>query len=296
MTMQPLAMASVGEVRQEISLIFGMMGFDDVVAPAQKALDGVVSLYGGRWPGFEACETPYHNIEHVMLVTMAMLRLLHGAKLAGHAMTSREAMLCVVAALFHDSGLIRGKDDPESHGAQLTAVHVKRSGERVDEWLRGQGVSAEERTFAVALLHCTELEVPASSVGFKGESQRYLGALLKAADLAGQVADLAYAEKLPLLAEEMAIAHAKGFEGKGRLILNTPGFCRMVLDRLVMVDGRSLLNHSRAHFKARFQIDADLYTAQIERQILFLEGLTKNGLKPYWDHLEKGEENGLSLP
>ena len=110
------------------------------------------------------------------------------------------------------------------------------------------------------------------------------------------MADLAYAEKLPLLAEEMAIAHAKGFEGKGRLILNTPGFCRMVLDRLVMVDGRSLLNHSRAHFKARFQIDADLYTAQIERQILFLEGLTKNGLKPYWDHLEKGEENGLSLP
>ncbi|MCG8471289.1 MAG: hypothetical protein MI742_05470 [Desulfobacterales bacterium] len=294
MISQPLAMSTPQEVQDEVCTIFEMMEFSAMQGELRDTFSAVTSLYDGRWPGYHACDTPYHNIEHVMLVTLAMSRLLHGAFLDGHPMDDRAVLLSLVAALFHDTGLIRHHDDSEALGAELTSVHVNRSAALTDAWIKERGATAKERDFVASLLFCTELEASAEGVSFVSESQRYLGSLLKAADLAGQVADLSYAAKLPLLAEELAVAEPESFGGTEVLIQGTPRFCRMVLEKLVVVSGRNLLSHSRSHFFHRFGIDADLYTEQIKRQIALLEELMENGIKGYWDYLETGGENGLS--
>ena len=281
MTTEPLALSRPDVVEKEISAILEMMGCPEVAQDVRTAMRDVARLYGGQWQGYYACDTPYHNLEHVMLVTIAMGRLVHGAWADGFTISSKDTLFCFVAALFHDAGLIRHVTDSENHGAQLTALHVVRSAELAEGWLAGRGATRAERDFVKALLLCTELETFTSAISFDSEPHRYLGSLLKAADLAGQLADLEYAAKLPLLAEEMAIFRGRAFEGEAALVSGTPGFCRRVLDSLVVCDGKNLLAHSRSHFRLRFHIDADLHTEQIKRQQTLLEALTRDGLSGY---------------
>ena len=35
-------------------------------------------LYRGEWPGYHGCDTSYHNLQHVLDVTLAMARLMDG--------------------------------------------------------------------------------------------------------------------------------------------------------------------------------------------------------------------------
>src|SRR3954465_11809283 len=43
-----------------------------------QAFDDVVHMYRGEYPGYAACDTQYHDVQHVMEVTLAMARLLDG--------------------------------------------------------------------------------------------------------------------------------------------------------------------------------------------------------------------------
>src|SRR5688572_8269132 len=50
-----------------------------VDSPAlQRAFDDLVSLYFGHYPGYSRCDTAYHDLQHVMDVTLAMARLIDG--------------------------------------------------------------------------------------------------------------------------------------------------------------------------------------------------------------------------
>src|SRR3982750_3522549 len=43
-----------------------------------RAFDDAVRIYRGDYPGYTACDTQYHDVQHVMEVTLAMARLLDG--------------------------------------------------------------------------------------------------------------------------------------------------------------------------------------------------------------------------
>src|SRR5438105_15010646 len=44
-------------------------------APLARAFDDFHALYEGRYPGYLACDTLYHDIRHTLDMTLAMARL-----------------------------------------------------------------------------------------------------------------------------------------------------------------------------------------------------------------------------
>ena len=68
----PVAVA--GEVRRILENRYE--GFD--YSPIDQLARDFSRLYRGSFPGFRACDIKYHDIQHVLDVTLAMARLLDG--------------------------------------------------------------------------------------------------------------------------------------------------------------------------------------------------------------------------
>ena len=108
-------------------------------APLSRAFDDFAALFEGRYPGYLACDTLYHDIRHTLDMTLAMARLVDGherASAAADRLGARRAMLGVLVALLHDSGYL--KRSSESHvenGAVFTKIHVSRSADFISTYL-----------------------------------------------------------------------------------------------------------------------------------------------------------------
>ena len=288
MTLDLVTLESAGAVREEVRSLFCLVWPEGDPGFLDKGWDDVVRLYEGGWPGYHACDTPYHNFSHVMTVTLAMARLLHGSAEDGHRVSEGRGTLALIAALFHDAGLIRHATDLETRGAELTPRHVERGIAMLDVYLKDRGMGEEACRFTGALLSCTDLLIEPSTVNFTSDSDRYLGVLLKAADLSGQMADRCYGQKLLLLADELQDVEKGAFMGVWPLLQNTPDFCRRVLEQMEATSGQGVLSHYQTHFRMYRGVDRNVYIDQIRGQIHLLEGVVTGGEKAWRTSLEKG--------
>ncbi|MDH3867400.1 MAG: hypothetical protein OES39_09975, partial [Desulfobulbaceae bacterium] len=93
----------------------------------KKVYSDIVCLFKGEYPGYRASHTKYHNLEHTCSVILATARLIHGLHVQGQIFSPRVIELGLVAALFHDTGLIQTKKERGGTGAQYTIGHEKRS-------------------------------------------------------------------------------------------------------------------------------------------------------------------------
>ena len=161
-----------------------------------QAFEDVTLLYRGEYPGYHACDTSYHDIQHVLDVTLAMARLMDGAVRATHAdvLTERLFSFGIVTALYHDCGYIRHrKDTRHANGAEYTKTHVSRGGRFLEEYLVKLGM-ADLAPVAARTLHFTGYEVPVDKIRIDPEF-RLIGSLLGSADILAQMADRCYLEK-----------------------------------------------------------------------------------------------------
>jgi hypothetical protein len=156
------------------------------------------ALYRGRFPGFYACDTPYHDIQHVLDVTLAMARLMDGyerAETGGQPFDESMFSLGVITALFHDSGYVRTRDDTEHrNGAEMTLTHVSRGAVFLKKYLPQIGMG-EMADAAAALIHFTGFEQSVAQIQVPSLHYKLLGSLLGSADIIAQMADRCYLEK-----------------------------------------------------------------------------------------------------
>ncbi|MGD0021428.1 MAG: hypothetical protein ABSC54_03910, partial [Smithellaceae bacterium] len=66
--------AIIKEVKFTTSLIKSQFDFRYL----DQAFRDVEKLFRGHYPGFQKCNTNYHDFRHTMLVMLALTRLLHG--------------------------------------------------------------------------------------------------------------------------------------------------------------------------------------------------------------------------
>ena len=161
-----------------------------------EAFADITALYRGDHPAYCACDTSYHDLQHVLDVTLAMARLMDGAARASHAdtLTERFFRFGIIAALFHDCGYIRHrKDTRHMNGAEYTKVHVSRGGRFLEEYLQKIGM-ADFAAVAARTLHFTGYEIPIGRIRLDPE-HRLIGNLLGSADILAQMADRCYLEK-----------------------------------------------------------------------------------------------------
>lgn len=241
----------------------------------EKGFRDTVALYRGRYPGYRACNTEYHNLRHATDTFLTMARLLHGSHLAGSPFPSKAVLIGLYAALLHDAGYIQAEGDNQGTGAKYTANHVQRSADFLNAYCRENGFSREQRIDGQAIILCTDLAIKMKTLSFSSESVKRLGQLLMAADLMAQMADRIYLEKLLFLYHEFREAGMDDFASEIDLLRKTVSFYEVINQRLapVVEDANDYLHR---HFERRWNIPSNLYEQAIQRQIHYLKKILES--------------------
>jgi hypothetical protein len=239
-----------------------------------QAFHDITALYRGEYPGYYACDTPYHDIQHVLDVTLAMARLMDGAARATdvRVLTERLFRFGIVTALYHDCGYIRHrKDTKHFQGAEYTKTHVSRGGRFLEDYLVKAGMG-DLAPYAARVLHFTGYEVPIDKIRIEPE-YRLIGQLLGSADVLAQMADRCYLEKCydRLYPEFVSGGIARQttpegkeevlFESAADLIFQTPRFYHSAQKRL-NVDLGGYCKYIETHFGGE-----NLYFVEVDKNI-----------------------------
>src|SRR6478735_8237636 len=93
------------EVGSEVRGIFERIYPSASSQPIDQAFRDLTNLYEGRDEHHLPCDTEYHDIQHVLDVTLAMARLMDGYERTrgdGPHIDERVFQLGVICALYHD--------------------------------------------------------------------------------------------------------------------------------------------------------------------------------------------------
>jgi len=268
-------------VRLEVGRIHRSL-YPDAPSPVfLQAYADVSSFYCGDHPGYEKCDTAYHDLQHVLEVSLAMARLLDGYERSrgdSPALGERLFQLGIVCALFHDIGYLRRRGDHRHRrGAEYTRTHVTRGGRVLREYLPTIGMG-EFVAVAAPILHFTGYERAVADIRLPDPAFRLLGSLLGSADIIAQMSDRCYLEKCRdrLYPEFVDGGIARRVTGAGEetlfasgedLIRKTPGFYVSASRRLDQ-DLGGAWQFAREHFGGE-----NLYMDAVRRNIRFAEKL-----------------------
>jgi hypothetical protein len=248
--------------------------------PLARGFDDFAALFEGRYPGYLACDTLYHDIRHTLDMTLAMARLIDGHERASpqaERLGARRAMLGVLVALLHDSGYLkRSSESDVENGAVFTKVHVSRSADFISAYLPKLGFEAET-PLAAQLVHFTGYEMEVEDIRVDNPKDRLVGWLVGTADLIGQMSDRMYLEKCrEFLYREFVVGQvARETLPDGRevvryasgedLVLKTPGFYEHVARARIERKLGGVGRFAASHFDG-----PDLYQSEIDRNMDFL--------------------------
>ena len=267
-------------VRDAVLAIFGPRYPGSDFAPLARAFEELRALFDGRFPGYLACDTLYHDLRHTLDMTLAMARLIDGHERAcapADRLGARRAILGVLVALVHDCGYLKRKAESEvPNGAVFTKVHVSRSADFAREYLPQLGFAAEA-PLAAQLVHFTGYEIDVEEIRVDDPKDRMLGWLVGTADLIGQMSDRMYLEKCrDFLYPEFVlgdIAREKLADGREivrygsaeELIIKTPGFYEYVARTRIQRKLGAADRFADAYFDG-----PNLYQSEIDRNMNFL--------------------------
>ena len=272
-------------VNDEVDRIY----LDLYPAAPTKLLDhafrDLTRLYRGEYPGYHPCDTAYHDVQHVLDVTLAMARLIDGyerSRIGTQPFGDALFRLGVITALFHDMGYVRALDDHEhKNGAEYTLTHVSRGSVFLRDYLPKIGM-AEMADIAAELIHFTGYETPVGKINVPSPIYRLLGSMLGSADIIAQMADRCYLEKCRdrLYPEFVAggLATKRTAEGVEQvvfasgedLVIKTPGFFQGASKRLNL-DLAGCHTYAQQHFGGQ-----NLYLEEVNKNIRFAQEISED--------------------
>jgi len=248
----------------------------------EHAFADLQTLYGGEHPEYLPCDTEYHDIQHVLDVTLAMARLMDGYERSRNGSPALPAAcfaLGVITALFHDFGYLRKKKDRRHrYGAEYTLTHVSRGSNYLKSYLPKIGLKKYANTGAT-LVHYTGYERPAETIPLNDTLLRRVGHMLGTADIIAQMADRCYLEKCrDRLYPEFVLgglAKRKLPNGKTQIIFTsgddlvhkTPGFYMNAAKRLDLQLARAY-EYAERHFKGQ-----NLYLEEMQKNVRYAQAI-----------------------
>ena len=272
---QQLACGCPDDIYKEIKFIVSLMDDDYNYDFLDLAFENVDKIFSGRFPGYQASNTSYHNLDHTMAVALALIRLVHGKFIQGVKFTSEMIECGLVSAFFHDAGLIQKSTDNEGTGAKYTKFHEERSILFVKEYLSSVGRSDDMSSRCAQMIQCTKLSSSPAKINFHSDEIKLMGYVLGTADIAAQMADRIYLERLPMLYDELKEGGVLGYESTVDIYHQTVTFFRKVIKKRLFVEFDGIVEAMRNHFQERWNIDQNLYVSAIENNINYLEFLNK---------------------
>lgn len=162
-------------------------------------------------------DATYHDTEHTAMVTVAGVEILRGLHLVRGGVTPDDWLHAVLALLCHDIGYVRGVCRRDAPGAWVSGVDETTfdlphgaTDAAMQPWHVDRGIRFVHERFAgnprldvariAACIDYTRFPVPDDR---RFHETTTLRALVRAADLIGQLADPSYLRKLPALFAEL---------------------------------------------------------------------------------------------
>jgi hypothetical protein len=166
----------------------------------ERAFRDTAALYRGEHPEYRACDTGYHDIQHILDVTLAMARLMDGYQRTRRdheePLTREIFVVGTLSALFHDFGYLRRRNDRKHrYGAEYTLTHVSRGAAFLRRYVRSLGMEQKYARAAAMLVHYTGYERPVETIRISDPLLRRVGQMLGTADIIAQMSDRCYLEK-----------------------------------------------------------------------------------------------------
>jgi hypothetical protein len=269
-------------VSREVRRIFQLLYPDVSPQPLIQSFDDVRRVFRGEYPGYRACDTDYHNLQHTLDVALAMARLMDGYERSrehGEPIGPRLFIFGTVTALLHDVGYIRRQyDRRHNNGAEYTLTHVSRGANFIKEYMSVIGMT-DLAPIARQIVHFTGYERPVNRIKVPSMIFRLLGNMLGTADIIAQMSDRCYLEKCRdrLYPEFVAGGLAESnvprtldgmsFSSPGELVSRTPNFYRKATTRLNELLGRAY-THAQHHFGGQ-----NLYLEEIDKNVSYAESV-----------------------
>ncbi|OGA60519.1 MAG: hypothetical protein A3G81_08565 [Betaproteobacteria bacterium RIFCSPLOWO2_12_FULL_65_14] len=263
-------------VAAEVIRLYQALYRNAPAAELERAFAQVAALYRGKHPEYCPCDTEYHDLQHVLDVTLAMARLLDGyerGRSAGEPALTREVFVIgMLSALFHDFGYLRRRNDRKHrYGAEYTLTHVSRSSAYLRRFVCELGMEEKHARAASVLVHYTGYERPAETIRLGDLLLRRVGHMLGTADIIAQMSDRCYLEKCrDRLYPEFVLG---GLAGRRR-----PGMRRLP----VFASGEDLV-HRTPSFYAGAARRLDLQLARAYEYA----GRHFGGANPYLEEMQK---------
>ena len=279
--------SSPSGILAEVVYILDLLNPEFDTAPIEDASRLTIRLFSGRFEGYRACNTGYHDLGHTMDTFLAMARLIHGAYADGNRITPRQTICGLIAALFHDAGYIQESDDTEGTGAKYTATHVQRSMDFIRRHASDLGLSAAEAEMCRRIVLFTDLATPVENSASVDDPAVFLGKMLGTADLVAQMADRIYLEKLLFLYHEFKEGMAGVYESETDLLRKTVSFYDLIAVRLdETLDGTDRFLTS--HFKNRWHLALNPYREAISKHKSYLKHILSQKKGHPLDFLKRG--------
>lgn len=215
--------------------------------PFERAFTHLATAYDGGDLSYWPCDTEYHDVQHVLDVTLAMARLMDGyqkSRTNGDERLRPELFVAgALAGLFHDFGYLRKRSDRRHRfGAEYTIGHVSRGAAFLRGYVRELGFDENLARLAATLLHFTGYERKAENIRIGAGLPRRLGQMMGTADILAQMADRCYLEKcrnrlfpefvLGRIGAPRRAAKLPLFASGDELVAKTPGFYENAMRRL----------------------------------------------------------------
>ncbi len=281
-----LDMNSPEEIFKEIEEIFFLMFPNEESDFLKTVFFDMTDLFAGRFPGYFACDTEYHDLFHTMDVSLAFVRLFHGAYLSNKKLSKELFFTGFLSAIFHDSGYIRKRTETTRSGAIFAAIHVQRSIDFVERYIKDKGFNLEMIKSCSPIILSTDLSVDFSNIKFPDEKTEFLGKILATADLSGQMADRVYLEKILFLYNEMIEGSVAVANSEFDMLTQTVGFYQFVKKRFQNVLD-NVIYFFQVHFENRWNINKNLYLETIDKNIDYLSKIIEQHKTDYKNFLRR---------
>ena len=225
---------SPAKVAEVADVLFARLGFRQSAYLVDRLFQDVTRMFAGKYPGYQAIDMVYHDLEHTLQTTVCLCQILEGrqAARARPLLGRRDCELMLAAMLLHDTGYLKRTGDRQGTGAKYTLVHVRRSGEFARDYLPSLGFSTDEITDVTTAISCTGPTNKLPAVFFRRPEARVIAMIVVTADYLGQMAAAEYVDELPILFREFEEAYdfegvpaaARAFQSAPDLIRKTPAF------------------------------------------------------------------------
>src|SRR5262249_24004543 len=157
-----------------------------------------LDLFHGGNPRFLPCDTAFHDFDHTMQATAAVVDLLaaHRKNPVIAVLNERDWEIAVASAVLHDTGYLKQRDDPHGSGAKYSAIHVGRSCFFAWDLLPAFGFNRDELRQIQNAICATAISVNMDELPFREPREWLIGALVGTGDMLGQMAAEDYPERL----------------------------------------------------------------------------------------------------